>query len=78
MTQRKTMAERNVLTVWPDVAARIKALCAEHPDNGDWQSYANNALREFLAEHRSNKPLVLPEERFSERNSEAEWSGVCL
>jgi len=77
MTQRKTMAERNVLTVWPDVAARIKALCAEHPDNGDWQSYANNALREFLAEHRSNKPLVLPEERFTERNQDDVVEMIC-
>ena len=77
MTQRKTMAERNVLTVWPDVAARIKALCAEYPDNGDWQSYANNALSTFLDEHRSNKPLVLPEERFTERNQDDVVEMIC-
>ena len=76
MTQRKTMAERNVLPVWPKSAEKLKALAAV--DALNWGDLANEIIATFLAEHRSHKPLVLPEERFTERNSEAEWSGVCL
>lgn len=75
MTQRKTMAERNVLTVWPKSAEKLKALAAV--DALNWGDLANEIIATFLSEHRSNKPLVLPEERFSERNQDDVVEMIC-
>lgn len=77
MSQRPTKSDRNTLTVRPEIAAKIKALCIAYPDNGSWDEYANSMLDMFLREHRSGLPLALPEERFTERKSEDEMEMIC-
>lgn len=76
MSAKRTLAEQNRITVWPKNADKLKALAAV--DGLDWHNLANDIIDTFLAEHRSNKPLVLPDDRFTERNSAAEWDGACL
>ncbi len=77
MSQRPTKHDRNILTVQPDLAAKIKALCVAHPDNGSWEAYANSMLDMYLREHRSGLPLALPEERFTERKGEDAMEMIC-
>ena len=73
---RTTYTERNMLTLWPKNAERIKALCAEYPDGGNWAEFTNDIIDTFLTKYRSNKPLVLSEERFADRPAEREWEGT--
>lgn len=77
MSRIKTLSDRNMLKVTEKNAARIKALVAEYPDGGSWNDYANDILETYLNNYRSGKPLVLPEERFTERNGEC-WDSICL
>ena len=76
MSKRITYTERNMLTLWPKNAARIKALCAEYPDGGDFSEFANDIIDTFLFYYRSKMPLVLSEERFADRPAEREWKGT--
>lgn len=76
MSKRTIYTERNMLTLWPKNLARIQALCAEYPDGGDWQEFANDIIDTFLCNSRSKRPLVLSEERFADRPAEREWEGA--
>lgn len=80
MSRKATLTDRNMMKITNKNAARIKALVAEYPDGGDWQDYANDIIETYLNDYRSKKPLVLPDERFTERRAEGEWEweGVCL
>lgn len=77
MSLRPTKSDRNTLTVRPAIAAKIKAICAAHPDGCSWSDFCNEVLDTFLLEHRSGKVLVLPEERFTERKSEDAMEMIC-
>lgn len=63
---RPSLADSNMLKVWPKLAERLKQLATENHEQ--WNDYANYIIESWLMEHRSGVQMAITEDSLLERN----------